>query len=380
MADRVIGTEVGKGQTYTRPNIVLTNEIVRAIGELTLLSAHDVVKRSRPEYLVDGILPMSGIALIYGPSGTAKSFLIIDLAWCVAAGQDWFGYKTKRRPVVIIAYEGQSGICLRILAKAKATGMRYPPGMEFIFDSPSLFSNEEITRLILLIQTYAPGAVVMIDTLNRAAPGEDENSSVAMGKIIAAMSAIQAATSGLVIIVHHTGKDSGRGPRGHSSLIAAVDAAVETSLDGERLLWTLIKSKDGEDKICHAFELEKIELEEDEDGKVWSSCVVTEVERGAISSSKNEPKGTNQKILLSAFQALLLQEQMLCSSTGLNWPVGISVDEAIGQLKDNLVAVDHKHRQSRTKEALERLVEMGYLVLNENLLNLPSNQQNTKGN
>jgi hypothetical protein len=78
------------------------------------------------------------------------------------------------------------------------------------------------------------GGVLCLDTLNRAAPTADENSSRDMGEILEAAKRLQAATGGLVVLVHHTGKDSSRGLRGHSSLFAAMDAAVEVSRDGDR--------------------------------------------------------------------------------------------------------------------------------------------------
>ena len=71
-----------------------------------------------------------------------------------------------------------------------------------------------------------PGAVVFLDTLNRAAPTADENSSKDMGEILSAAKLLQSLINGLVVLVHHTGKDATKGLRGHSSLFAALDAAV----------------------------------------------------------------------------------------------------------------------------------------------------------
>ena len=88
----------------------------------------------------------------------------------------------------------------------------------------------------------AVGGVVCIDTLNRAAPGADENSSQDMGLIIEAAKALQMALGGLVLLVHHTGKDAGKGLRGHSSLFAALDAAIEVSRDGDSRAWAVAKT------------------------------------------------------------------------------------------------------------------------------------------
>jgi putative DNA primase/helicase len=89
------------------------------------------------------------------------------------------------------------------------------------------------------------GAVVVVDTLNRAAPTADENSSRDMGEILEAAKTLQTLTRGLVVLVHHTGKNAAAGLRGHSSLFAAMDAAIEVSREGDRREWKVAKSKDG---------------------------------------------------------------------------------------------------------------------------------------
>ena len=54
-----------------------------------------------------------------------------------------------------------------------------------------------------------------------------------MGQIIAAAKELQTFVGGLVVLVHHTGKDASKGLRGHSSLQAALDAAIEVRRDGD---------------------------------------------------------------------------------------------------------------------------------------------------
>ena len=117
------------------------------------------------------------------------------------------------------------------------------------------------------------GAVIFFDTLNRAVPTADENSSKDMGRILHSAKTLQALTGGLVVLVHHTGRDSPKGLRGHSSLFAAMDAAIEVSLDGERRAWRAAKSKDGQDSGSHQLTLEIKTLGTDEYGEV-TSCVI----------------------------------------------------------------------------------------------------------
>lgn len=347
------------------------SDLIKTNGRFTLMSAADVALLPRPTWLVDDILPSTGLGCLFGPSGVGKSFLCLGLAASVAAGLDWFGYKTQQRPVVYIALESKSAFALHNKAWEIQHGMSFPTDVNFIFDPFSLVSNDDTASLSNLINSTTGAGLIIIDTLSRSAPGKDENSSIDMSKLIAQAAVLQAATGSLIVFVHHTGKDAGRGLRGHSILYAAFDAVVEVVPDGERILWTLLKSRDSQDGVTKAFELSVINLGADDTGKELTSCAVTEVERGQINLSKKEPKGANQKLVLAAFQAVLLEDQMLCAATGRERPDGFTIDEAIAILKDKLISVDTKHRQSRVKEALERLVEMGYLRLTDDVLSLP---------
>jgi RecA-family ATPase len=77
-------------------------------------------------------------------------------------------------------------------------------------------------------QAGAPAAVV-IDTLNRSLAGS-ESSDEDMAAYIKAADAIRDAFNCAVVIVHHCGHEGTR-PRGHSSLMGALDAQVAVTKD-----------------------------------------------------------------------------------------------------------------------------------------------------
>jgi len=82
-----------------------------------LLTAGEVKARPIAGYRVRGLLPSEGLAAVYGPSGSGKSFLIADLCFAIAAGlPDWFGRKVKQAPVIYVALEGSAGLRNRIAA------------------------------------------------------------------------------------------------------------------------------------------------------------------------------------------------------------------------------------------------------------------------
>jgi RecA-family ATPase len=71
--------------------------------------------------------------------------------------------------------------------------------------------------------------VVCIDTLNRSIAGS-ENDDETMSAYVRAADDIRAAFGCLVIIVHHCGHGGDR-PRGHSSLMGALDVQISVKRD-----------------------------------------------------------------------------------------------------------------------------------------------------
>jgi Mrp family chromosome partitioning ATPase len=260
-----------------------------------LLTADDL--RGLPPLLwcVRGVLPAAGLAALFGPSGTGKSFLALYLAAAIASGERWFGCRVKAAPVLYICLEGKDGLSLRVQAWEAHIGKRLPEGIRMIVQSFKLTDLSNVRELAALIPS---GAVVFIDTLNRAAPTADENSSRDMGEILEAAKLLQSLTGGLIVLIHHTGKDSSKGLRGHSSLFAAMDACIEVSRTDDARQWKVAKSKDGADGGSNSFDLEVVTLGIDEFGDAITSCVVVPE---PDSTSPDKPLTERQLECLSTF-------------------------------------------------------------------------------
>ena len=236
-----------------------------------LLKDADIDGMPDLEWLIHGILPTKGMGAVFGPSGSGKSFVIIDMACAIAEGRHWFGYRTTKTPIVYIVLEGAQGLKNRRRAWLKHHNRAaLPDGIHFIVQ-PVNFMEGDVYELA---EVLPPGCMTIVDTLNRAAPGADENASKDMGLILAATSAISRATGGLTVLVHHTGKNEDAGLRGHSSLKAALDGSIVVTRNGEARAWKADKSKDGPDGQSHPFKLEVVNLGFDKYGDTISSCVV----------------------------------------------------------------------------------------------------------
>jgi len=270
-----------------------------------LLSVGDLMRLPPVQWIVKGVLPRDGLAVFYGPSGSGKSFLVLDFLACVVDGREWFGRKVYSVPVTYCALEGEAGLSQRMQAYQMRHGSSAGSSLRFMTCPFDLLTGDDVQNLAKKIGSAGVGSgVVVLDTLNRAAPGTDENSSQDMGHIIAACKRLQGLVGGLVLLVHHTGKDATKGLRGHSSLYAALDAAVEITRSEERRTWKVAKSKDGRDGDSEPFMLEQVTLGLDADGEPVTSCVVV---RGEPKQSEREPKLSGTERI--AFNALRKMEQ-----------------------------------------------------------------------
>jgi len=334
-----------------------------------LLSGHDLAKRDPLKWVCKGVLPAEGVAAFYGAPGSAKTFLVLDLLAAIGEAREWFGYRTTSAPVVYLGLEGEAGLSQRL--RAYLSRWPLPDRMRFVVNPWDVREATDRLQLIRsILDAGMAGGVLAIDTLNRSAPGSDENSSQDMGNVIAGLREVQAALGGLVLAVHHSGKDSSRGLRGHSSLLGTLDAAIEVKRDGEKRSWLLAKSKDGTDGIEHGFALSIVDLGRDEDGDQITSCIVMprEIQVSTKPERAPAPRGTHQKLALPPILACINFEGVAKPFGPAGAPVkAIPLESAVDAGATALV-VDSKHRRTRAREAIGGLVSSGFLAFGEDFV------------
>ncbi|MFN5643426.1 MAG: AAA family ATPase [Sphingomonadales bacterium] len=325
-------------------------------GNFHLLDRNAIMAIQPIQWRVKRLLPTTGIAAIFGPSGSGKSFLAKDMAVRIALGQDWFGHRTKACPVTYVMLEGEAGLCNRVTAWEAHNGTTIPSNFKALAQPFQLADPDHVAELGALLPA---GGLVIIDTLNRSAPGLDENSSQDMGRILAGMKRLQEITGGLVLVVHHTGKDASKGLRGHSSLHAALDGAIEVERSANSRFWSAAKVKDGEDGKQVAFQLHRVVLGKDADGDEISSCAVGP-DTGAV-FRKPEPSGKSQRSAISTIRRSLSLSPDT-GHAGCNPQIQcLKVEDAVSEVAATLTAVETNKRRNRARTLVRGLTEGGYL-------------------
>jgi len=261
--------EIYSGVT-NMPNAALDREVVTLDTRrqrLALIPWSEITLPAKRDALIEGLLDVGSFSIMYGASGTRKTFLAIEIACHVALGWEWRGRAVKRGAVVYIAAEGGGGFGERLTAfkhhhEVDTEGVP----LHVIGEAPDLCHNDADAKLLVeRIQNATGGdvAFIVVDTLARALAGGNENSPDDMGALVRHCDLLRAETGAHLMAIHHTGKDDTRGARGHSSLKAAADTEIEITSSGEVSTATITKQRDYHGGESFRFKLDTIEIGED---------------------------------------------------------------------------------------------------------------------
>jgi hypothetical protein len=287
----------------------------------------DVEPAITDAYIVKGVLSQGAMSVVYGPSNSGKTFFALDLAFHIAIGAPWRGRRVKQSAVLYLAAEGGRGVTNRIAALKRETGVCDVPlalrraGLDLLHDQADLQELVDLARSVSESFPELP-LLIVIDTLSRIMAGGDENSAADMTALIRNIDAIREATGSHIMLVHHTGKDTARGARGHSSLRAATDTEIEVGNDNGARAALVTKQRDYQGGETFAFGLKSVTLGHDQDGDEVTSCVVETVDAEDHQAAVAQKKGLggNQKILADTFDQMLAEGMAKPNPGGVGLP------------------------------------------------------------
>lgn len=323
-----------------------------------LMTGNDLRALPPVKWRLKGILPYEGLAAMYGPSASGKSFLGFDAGVAISEGANWFGIRTTKSTVVYVALEGESGFKNRVAAWELENGRSLPADMFMVMQPFHITKPEDVDDLAAAVPN---GSVVIVDTLNRAAPTSDENSSKEMGEILESCKRLQSLIGGLVILIHHTGKDTTRGARGHSSLFAALDGAIEVERTANQRSWSVAKAKDGQDGRNVPFDLKLHVLGVDTDGDQITSCTIAPVQGNIF--AKPQPKGQSQQSALKAVErhiASLVNPTLGIAGSPAN-SACLKFEDAVSHLSGTLHDKPKNKRNNEARRLLKALADGGFV-------------------
>lgn len=248
-------------------------------------------------WLVKGMIPADSMGILFGASGTYKSFVALDLCLHMAHGMNWLDRRSKQGSVLYVASEGGAGIHRRVMAWHKERGLE-PTGALRVCITPLLLSEEEQLKFLAdeISKLLEPPSLIVIDTLSQTFSG-DENAASDIGDYLRNInSELRARFNSTVLIIHHTGHAASERPRGSSALTANVDFMLGIFRPDPAVMTCVLethKQKDGDRAQGAQFDLKRHVLGTDSDGDEISSLAA--VHNDAVKMFVNKVKAKLNK-------------------------------------------------------------------------------------
>lgn len=241
------------------------------------------------EELIEDVLTEGELSLLLGESQSGKSFLAIDIAMAVGRGIPWFGHNVRKGGVIYQAGESAVGVRRQRLPAYRRHFDVAHERIPFVLlqDPLDLYSGDDPTDAFIdecrhWGRTFGePLRLIVIDTLNKAHPGANENDGKDMGIVLARCDRIRRSTGAHVMLVHHLNASKEKA-RGHTSLFANVENVIVVSLvpdhsdaDQRKMReWRVAKQKGGEDGEKQQFVLRGIQIGVKPSGKPLLGAIV----------------------------------------------------------------------------------------------------------
>ena len=249
-------------------------------------------------WLVKNLIPADSMGMIFGASGTFKSFLALDLCLSVANGLPWTNRKTETGAVGYMAAEGGAGIYKRIMAWQRGVDA---PNNFHICTVPLLLSAKDEVAMLRksIINLPEIPRLIVVDTLSQTFAGDENSSSDIASYLRMINSEIREPFGATVLVVHHSGHSASERPRGSSAITANVDfllGCFRSDPEALNARLEVTKQKDGDKIKGLYFDLERRVIGKDEENEEISSLVA--VYHDAVASIRSNAVGSKYDVLI----------------------------------------------------------------------------------
>jgi hypothetical protein len=309
-----------------------TGEIIADKSRGTIRDLGEDAEYVHPEELVRDTIPATGVGFLAGQSGAYKTFLAVELSFCLMTGADFAGRLIERTgPVLFAAFEGVGTLPGRVKARRSRCpdpSKRLPFYTLENFGAVATTKDFEQFRLDILManmrakREHGSGLVaIIIDTVAASGMiGEDkENDPAAWQRIFTHLNPLSVEIGAPIILIHHYGKNAEAGLRGSSNARAGADFVLamtcernEITGETEHHFLALTKSRTAPEGSIGAVNAEPVLIGRRQDGSPVSSLVLTFdtltrlTSKGQDADKRGRPRNHGQQILMDAFHAAMI--------------------------------------------------------------------------
>ena len=210
--------------------LVATNALEVKRSRFHFKDEAEVDDEPDPIWLVKDLISERSSVMMFGPSGSYKSFIALEICLAIATGQPTFGSETKKGLVFYGALEGKAHLKKARRAWRLVRGIEGKIENFFVGNAPMIGVPGEMQEFGDQIAKRCAGrkpTLIVIDTLSKSMAGLNENDAADAGKFIQFCDSLVDQFGCTVLAIHHTGKETERGARGSSAFLAGFDTVLE---------------------------------------------------------------------------------------------------------------------------------------------------------
>lgn len=336
-------------------------------------SIFDEVIHQRP--IIKHWIPSNALGVMYGESGSGKTWVAIDMALSIALGLKWCSQKTVKTKVLYIAAEGGDGVAMRVkgwmLGHKDVTAEQIDENFRILPDRVDLSAQRSQDTAVPTAEDiknwldemdFHPGFIV-IDTLSQTLSG-DENAASDIASYMNNISTyMREPFKAGVMLIHHSGKAAGAGFRGSSAIKANTSFMIRVDRSSETEQGCRVSVEHMKDWMIAnpvRFEWNSVEIGRDDDGEILTSIYMTP-EGGSDDIweklSQNEIKAKRREILLEIVKEIQPA------------PVDAVQNEFF---KKASLPPEDRNRSSKFSRAVKYAIEAGAIVQEDGFLTLGS--------
>ena len=282
-------------------------EVLGEAGEdIRPVSIADALAEPKPEeeWVIDGLLPVKGIALLAAEGGVGKSTLAAQLCAGLSAGRGFFGFDAGTAiPTLFLEAEGSRERFVERIGVALANLSIPTDGLPFYIQPkawrPSLNGTTADTIRV------CGARLVILDTVGLFERFDENSATEFKALIINPLRRLGDETGAAFLLIHHQGKPNemrkGRHKiRGTSAFVDDVDLAMRLEApDGDKARRRRLVF----DKIRHGSPQEDIELEYD-----FPTATFRTADMEALAEAEAEDRAKHERERMARLRTQILAE------------------------------------------------------------------------
>lgn len=255
-------------ETTDLENYILQVKEVKEKGSITFTRADEVLSQvTNPKWLIKDVCEEESLMQIFGSPKSGKSFVAIAMSCAIASGQDFYGNKAFRKPVLYICGEGQRGVKRRLSCWQQAQYDLKGIPLYLSDRAVRIGDKDDFERLIQEIESIkaieGDIGMIVVDTFQRNFGAGNENSAEDVGNFIHQLDSLIATYGCNVCLVHHSGHEGNRA-RGSSVIGASLDYEFKVSrTDKDEQMFVSFEqtlNKDGQGMAVKNFVFKEVDL------------------------------------------------------------------------------------------------------------------------